>query len=142
MNRNVPAGTAGTTTTELAPANTLAVLTQAPGKTVYLRSDAPLARDSKVEYGSELKNAYIPTQGNRDPNVRDVSILVKVSEVWDITGDPNGYVYPASAHLVLRFPSHANVSLADVKAMQANLLGQLSDAILTALMRQRTAVQG
>lgn len=142
MRSNVPAGTAGTTATDAAPAGTLVVLSTVPGKTVYLRSDAPLARDTRLEYGAELRSAYQPQQGNRDPNVKDISFVIKTSETWDIIDDPNGYVYPASFHLVGRVASHASVTRADVKAGIARLLGSIDDDVIDSLLRQRTAVQG
>ena len=142
MRSNVPAGTAGTTATEKAPAGTLYAQSTVPGKTVYLRSDAPLARDTRLEYGSELRSAYQPQQGNRDPNVKDISFVIKTSEVWDIVNDPNGYVYPASFHLVCRVASHASVTRDDVKAGIARLLGSINDDVIDSLLRQRTAVQG
>lgn len=142
MRSNVPAGTAGTTATDVAPANELVVLSTVPGKTQYLRKDAPLARDAKVEFGSELRNAYQPTQGNRDPNVKDFSFVVKTNETWDVVDDPNGYVYPFSVHIVVRGPSHADVTAAQVQAAIARNLGYLDATAIESLMRQRTAVLG
>jgi len=142
MRSNVPTGTAGTTATDLAPASELVVLSTVPGKTLYLRKDAPLARDAKVEFASELRNAYQPLQGSRDPNVKDISFVVKTSETWDVVDDPNGYVYPTSVHIVVRGPSHANATAQDYLDAIKRMLGYLSADVVESLMRQRTAVLG
>lgn len=142
MRSNVPAGTAGTTATELAPAGTLAVLSTVPGKTVYMRTDAPLARDTRTEFSAELRSAYQPMQGNRDPNVKDISFVIKNNETWDIIDDPNGYVFPASFHLVGRVASHPDVTISDVRTGLARLFANVTDEVIGALLRQRTAVKG
>lgn len=142
MRSNVPTGTAGTTATDLAPANELVVLSTVPGKTQYLRKDAPLARDAKVEFASEQRNAYQPTQGARDPNVKDISFVVKTTETWDVADDPNGYVYPVSVHIVVRGPNHVAASASDYLAAIKRLLGYVDAASVESLLRGRTAILG
>lgn len=142
MNSNVPAGTAGTTVIDSAPAAKLIVLNRTPGETSYVRTDTPIARDQVATFASKLVKAYIPITGNRDPNAMDVSALVKTSEVWDKgVGDPNGYVYPQQIHTVFRFAYDSAVTPADIASSLDRHIGYLrSPGVIEGLMRQKTDV--
>lgn len=143
LNTNVPAGTAGTTATDVVSAANVVALPTSPGETVYVRTDTPIARDQNIRFASKLVKAYIPPTGTRDPNANDVSILAEISEVWDTTADnPNGYVYPAKAHIVIRVPHDADVTLANVTGLLARLLGYVADnsTKMAELLRLKTDV--
>lgn len=140
MNTNVPAGTAGTIATEAAPAGKLVLLSTGPGATEYFRSDAPIARDATVSFEATLKNAFKPVTGNRDPNAKDVSVLIKNTETWDVTGDVNGYVYPIQVHTVIRVPNHAEVAIADVMGAISRHAAMMTQDRVSNLLRLKTDV--
>lgn len=142
MNSNVPAGIAGTTVIDSAPAAKLIVQNRTPGETSYVRTDTPYSRDQVATFASKLVKAYIPVTGNRDPNAMDVSALVKTSEVWDKgVSDPNGYVHPQQIHTVFRFAYDSNVTAADIAGFLARHIGYLcSPGVIEGLMRQKTDV--
>lgn len=143
MNTNVPAGTPGTTATDVVAVDKIISVPASPGESAYVRVDTPIARDQSVRFASKLVKAYVPATGNRDPNSSDVSILAEVSEIWDKNpADANGYVYPAKAHIVIRVPHEANVALADVTGLLKRLLGYIADddAKMSSLLRLKTDV--
>lgn len=143
MNTNVPAGTPGTTATDVVSSALVVTTATSPGETSYVRTDTPIARDQTIRFASKLVKAYVPATGNRDPNAMDVSILAEVSEVWDKDpADANGYVFPAKAHIVIRVPHDANVALTNVTSLIARLNGYVannSDKIAE-LLRLKTDV--
>lgn len=143
MITNVPAGTPGTTVTDVVTADKIVTVNTSPGETAYVRVDTPYTRDQAIRLASKLVKAYIPTTGNRDPNSNDVSILCEVAEVWDKDpADANGYVYPAKAHIVIRVPHDANVTLANVTGLISRLLGYVADNSdkISELLRLKTDV--
>lgn len=143
MITNVPAGTAGTTATDVVAADKVVTVKTSPGETAYVRVDTPIARDQAIRFASKLVKAYVPSTGNRDPNSNDVSILCEVAEVWDKDpADANGYVYPAKAHVVIRVPHDANVTLANVTGLLSRLLGYVADSSgkISELLRLKTDV--
>lgn len=143
MNTNVPAGTAGTTATDVVASSKVVSVSTSPGETSYVRTDTPIARDQNVRFASKLVKAYIPVAGARDPNSADISILAEVSEIWDkAVPDANGYVFPAKAHIVIRCAHDADVTEANVTGLIARLNGYLAAnaGVMAGLLRQKTDV--
>lgn len=143
MNTNVPAGTAGTTVTDVVASDKVVTVATSPGETTYVRTDTPIARDQTIRFASKLVKAYVPPTGTRDPNANDVSILAEIAEIWDTTlVNPNGYVFPAKAHVVLRVPHDADVSLSNVTGLLSRLNGFIADnpEKIAELLRLKTDV--
>lgn len=143
MNTNVPAGTAGTTVTDVVSPVKVTKVSTSPGETSYVRLDTPIARDQNVRFASKLVKAYVPVTGARDPNSADISILAEVSEIWDkAVPDANGFVFPAKAHIVIRCAHDADVSEENVTGLIARLNGYIAanTGVIAGLLRQKTDV--